>query len=286
MSASVSAVLNVFRRGANFRNQIQSIEEQSYPVGEILVWENGQDSVSTIDIKNLVKARSNSNLGVWARFAFALNAKSDFVWIIDDDSIPGSHWLGNALDTFAIHPGVIGSRGLKFRSRNAYSIYEEFGPNKPNLEAVPVDIVGHNWIFPRDWLAYFWMELPNRYQSEIAGEDIHLSFAIQKHLKLGTFVPPHPPGDKRKWGELSELSEFDGRDAAGISSDIESLKKFEKAFSHYTKLGFRVLEETKQEASSLNQWKWGLIAKLVGSQPVLAHRLAKFLKVKKRFRKK
>ena len=43
---------------------------------------------------------SNYNYGVWARFAYALNARTDYVCVLDDDTIPGNRWLGNCLNTY------------------------------------------------------------------------------------------------------------------------------------------------------------------------------------------
>ena len=45
-----------------------------------------------------VRAASASvNFGVWARFAYALNARSTYVCVFDDDTIPGSAWSRTAL---------------------------------------------------------------------------------------------------------------------------------------------------------------------------------------------
>ena len=239
---TVTAVLTAYRRRSNLPLQLAAIENQSHPVNSVMIWENGPGDHIEVDspIKTMI-ASSSTNLGVWSRFVFALNADSDFVWIIDDDTIPGTRWLENALTTFGKQPGLIGSRGLRFHSKQSYLLYDEFGPNNPSSEAKQVDIVGHNWILPRDWLAFFFLEFPNKFPNNLAGEDIHLSYAIQKHLNLGTFVPPHPVDQQEVWGELEHLSKFSGRDQNAISSNRSSLKKFEDAFSHYIKLGFTPL---------------------------------------------
>lgn len=279
---SVTVVLNVYKRGVNLSQQLEAIYSQSHAVSEILIWENGEDEIpDNIDKENLVIARSSSNLGVWARFAFALNASSDFIWIIDDDCFPGTLWLENALKTFQNHPGIIGSRGLRFVSSSSYSMYKEFGPNFPNADVEAVDIVGHNWIFPREWLSYFWSEYGDRFNSARAGEDIHLSYAIKKHLKLGSFVPPQPSNNRNLWGELPDKLKLNGTDLAGISSDIKSLRKFEKAYRHYVDLGFKPLSMSEVEASQS-----GIANELIGHGvsrfPVIAHKMAKLLRIAKR----
>lgn len=273
---SVSVVMNVFKRGRNFADQLRAIQTQTHKVEDILVWENGEDAADPRESLTII--RSNKNLGVWARFAAALNTSSDFVWVIDDDTIPGPLWLENALGTFKTSPGVIGSRGLRFRSQHSYTLYDEFGPNNPSSDIQPVDIVGHNWIFPREWLGLFWTEYANKFDSPLAGEDIHLSFAVKKHLGLQTFVPPHPEHDTARWGELPD-TKFSGRGRESISQNPKSMLRFEKAYAHYIDLGFSPLcLTTGMELSITEQME----AKLISRFPHTIQSIAGFLNLKKR----
>lgn len=274
----MTVILNVFRRGQNLSRQVASIKAQTYPVSEFLVWENGEDTSSQPAAKNYHVSRASKNFGVWARFGYALNAKSDFIWVIDDDTIPGTEWLENAINTFQSHPGVIGSRGLRFRSKNAYLSYEEFGPNFPNEEVQEVDILGHNWIFPREWLGAFWGEYEFAYGSDVAGEDIHLSYAVQKRYGLGSFVPPHPAQRPELWGEIRELSDGDGSDSPAISMSPQASRRFEMAYRHYLKIGFSILAEKGQTSVSKLQSGGYLLA---SRMPNLAHYLAGRFSIKK-----
>jgi len=271
---TVSVVLNVFKRSANYEAQLAAIKAQTHPVTEIMVWENGNDSVPPGTAS--VHARSSKNLGVWARFAFALNATSDFVWMIDDDSIPGPEWLASALDAHDQTGGLIGSRGLRFRTTESYTLYDEFGPNNPNAEIVEVDIVGHNWIFPKPWLSSFWALGDSRFDHDLAGEDIHLSFAVQKFLGVGTFVPPHPPSGFNLWGESPALDSEFGRDPHAISGNPASMKRFEDAYAHYIALGFRPLCNRRVEfAPSVFD---SVKARMVRQSPAFAHHVARILR--------
>lgn len=268
--------MNVFRRGSNFSKQLAAIRAQTHKVHKIFVWENGADESDAQP--GVIVMRSSENLGVWARFAAGLNAETDFLWVIDDDTIPGARWLENALATFQEHPGVIGSRGLRFHTPHSYTLYEEFGPNNPNSQVEQVDIVGHNWIFPRSWLAFFWTELGNRFENPLAGEDIHLSFAVKKHLGLGTFVPPHPNSDPSLWGELPD-SKFDGKGSEAISQNPKSMRRFELAYAHYIDQGFEPMCIEKGAADN------GLLsvqAKLVSRFPYLSQRVAQRLGIRKK----
>lgn len=243
-SPSVSVVMNVFRRGYQFERQLEAVLSQSHQVSEILIWENGHDTVTVGEVAEqipVIRVRSEKNLGVWARFSLGLAASSDFVWVIDDDVIPGSRWLENALETYSQRPCLVGSRGIKLWSDNSYLLYEEVGPNAPNIRAEQVDFVGHNWILPTAWLGYFWHERANAFNSAFAGEDMHVSFAVQKHLGFPTIVPPHPPEDLERWGELPQ-DEDSSRAKVGISERKDALRLFETALRHYVKRGFQVGE--------------------------------------------
>lgn len=274
---TVSVVLNVFKRSANYEAQLAAINAQTHPVTEILVWENGNDSVPPKTAS--VHARSSKNLGVWARFAFALNATSDFVWMIDDDSTPGPEWLASALDAHYQTGGLIGSRGLRFRTTDSYTLYDEFGPNNPNSDIVEVDIVGHNWIFPKSWLAHFWGLGNQRFDHDLAGEDIHLSFSVQSELGLGTFVPAHPQDSVSKWGEAPANSAIFGKDRHAISTNPASMQRFEQAYAHYISVGFRPL--CARDANLTPRITDLVSAKVIKLNPSLAHKVAKLLKFNK-----
>lgn len=270
-------ILNVYKRSANLSRQLEAISAQTIPVTEILIWENGEESSGSSG--PAIRARSDSNLGVWARFAFALNSSSQFVWIIDDDVVPGTGWLESALNVHASTGGLVGSRGLRFKTSASYTLYDEFGPNNPNGEVEEVDIVGHNWIFPRAWLGVFWGEIGNQFQNSRAGEDIHLSYAIQKNLGVGTFVPPHPANNRAIWGEQpAQESEF-GQDEHAISRSTESMRKFEEAYAHYIRCGFKPMSVRKAD---FRERAWDrAIGSAVRANPSLAHKIARLFRLTK-----
>ena len=218
MNNTITVVLNGYKR-KNLKEQVEAIKNQSVPVKEIFYWQNtvpgfdyDEDTYSELN-----SALSNYNYGVWSRFAYALNAKSDYVCVFDDDTIPGPRWLENCLETYKTHPGLLGGIGLRFKNGN-YEIdklpdgkYARYGwdsaPNLAgnNIEPVEVDIVGHSWFFTRDLLSVFWRELPEEHWSMLCGEDIHFSHMVQKYTDLKTYVPPHPPNDKTMWSSLKAM---------------------------------------------------------------------------------
>jgi len=209
---SITVILNGYKRGDHLDEQLRALQNQTIQPDEILLWYNnpGDDSEINYNIGTQIPAAyCNYNFGVWARFTFALNARSEFVCVFDDDTIPGSKWLENCLNTMNKTEGLLGTVGLLYLNplppvqSSYYEHYIRFGwPESGNNErTVEVDLVGHSWFFKKEWLSYMFRELPDpKYNT--CGEDMHFSYMLQKYAGIKTFVPPHPISDKELWGSI------------------------------------------------------------------------------------
>jgi hypothetical protein len=200
----ISAILNGYRRPNTLQEQIQAIKGQECSASiELMYWQNTQPDIQYSVPADITSAVSNVNLGVWARFAYALNAKSDYVCIFDDDTIPGKLWFQNCLDTFDAVPdaGLLGTIGVIY-TRPEYRYFRRVGWDCPNESATQADIVGHCWYFHRDFLSTFFRELPPLEQCPFVGEDIWASYMLQKFTNKKTYVPAHPTSNREMWGSL------------------------------------------------------------------------------------
>jgi hypothetical protein len=204
-------ILNGYKRGSCLNEQIDAINSQSCKPSEIMLWynypETGEVNYDIID--KIPTALSNKNLGVWARFAYALNSKSEYICMFDDDMIPGKLWFENCLNTINQVNGLMGTVGLLYHNPlppnkcSYYDPYQRFGwvHNGQSNTYIQVDFVGHAWFFKREWLSYFWRELPNpKYFT--CGEDMHFSYMLQKYGEIKTYVPPHPADNPEMWGNI------------------------------------------------------------------------------------
>lgn len=238
---SITAVLNLFKRPQNLHRQIAAVLTQSAKPHDLMIWQNdGCELPSNIDLTGTAFARCNRNLGVWSRFAFALNAKTEFVCILDDDTIPGSNWFKNCLATMDAVNGLIGTCGVKFCQSSSYMPIQRTGWPTPSNEIKQCDIVGHSWFFRREWLSYFWSEMPEITQSTITGEDMHFSYMLQKS-KIDTFTAPHPIHDRSYWGSLDGKAL--GTERNGISMTKEGMREIQNTLPLYVNKGFRLLCE-------------------------------------------
>ncbi|MCE0493767.1 glycosyltransferase [Vibrio salinus] len=233
----IAVVLNAFKRTKYLYMQLDAIEGQTIKPESIYVWQNKGEVIDEKLKSRFILAECSENLGVWARFAFALNIDADYICVFDDDTIPGERWFENCIETMKTHEGLLGTRGLRYMNPKRYHPFEHYGWGNANEETMQVDIVGHAWFFKREHLAMFWSEMPPKDSSKIAGEDIHFSYMLQK-FGLGTYVPPHPENDKSLWGSLPEYGKDIGMDENAISSDETALSRFDVALRYYTKRGF------------------------------------------------
>lgn len=247
----IAVVLNAFKRTEFLELQLNAIENQTIKPSNIYVWQNSGGEIPEKLKSRFILAECSENLGVWARFAFALNIDADYICVFDDDTIPGNRWFENCVNTIKEYDGLLGTRGLRYLSNKRYHPFENYGWGNPNEEVKEVDIVGHAWFFKREHLAVFWSELPPTNFSKVAGEDIHFSYMLQK-FGLGTYVPPHPKDDLSLWGSLPEYGKSLGTDENAISVNPEAFKKFDIALKYYVSKGFQIyLNQSKKEKKQI-----------------------------------
>lgn len=206
---SVTVILNGYRRPQALPEQYEAIRNQTHKDIDIMFWGNAYDeetikSFSMDILSSCTTALCNCNLGVWARFAFALNASTKYICMLDDDTIPGKNWISHCLNYIQEVPGLIGGRGVRFNDDTHISYpgcnYE--GVGRGNEELKRVDIVGHSWFFERDWLRYYWLDMPSMPLIS-GGEDMHLSYVLQNRLGLFSYIPPQPEDNPDLWASLN-----------------------------------------------------------------------------------
>jgi hypothetical protein len=204
MRNDITVVLNGFKRPSYLQRQVAAVINQSVKPADIFYWQNSVPGVEydmTTSSSSCVSAYASHNFGVWARFAYALNARTEWVCVFDDDTIPGSRWFENCLEHQKTNPGLHGTIGVIFNHAD-YGCERRVGWDCANPTIEQVDIVGHSWFFHRDLLSAFWRELPPKEIEYIAGEDIHFSWMVQKYTNFKTWVPPHPQENQELWGSL------------------------------------------------------------------------------------
>lgn len=239
----ITAILTLYKRPQNLKEQIDALKNQTKPPKEIWLWINDEKSIFKIepdsymnedywndleDIQMYFRSlgvdkvfKNDHNWKFYGRFAAALLVDTKYVVLYDDDTIPGKKWHENCLKSIKEKPGIYGTAGVTLQSNN-YNPHKRTGWPNPNSEIEKVDLVGHSWFFERDYLGFLWMEKPITWEN---GEDITFSFMCQKYGNVDTYVPPHPKDDKDWWGSVKGMEL--GTDEVATSNNKEiSHKQF------------------------------------------------------------
>ena len=201
----ITVILNVYRRPHLLEEQIQRVQAQTVQPKDVWVWVNHHEDNESFDFEPLIEkygikvVRSSHNFKYLGRFSLAYLAQTNFVALLDDDTMPAKRWFENCLNSHSKQPGVYGGIGVVLQSQQAYRPNFRIGWAEPNLQTERVDLVGHAWFFSKSLLKHLWAEEPYTYEN---GEDMHLSYTAQKYGGVQTFVPPHPPEDKELWSSL------------------------------------------------------------------------------------
>ena len=197
----ITVILNCYRRPYNLRMQIDALRTQTKPPKEIWLWVNKHPDNEgfSFDSLGLDKVFQNDyNWKFYGRFAGALLADTEYVAIFDDDTIPGSKWFENCLDTMEEKEGIMGTAGVILDDKY-YVRHQRAGWPTQNAKVTEVDLVGHAWFFKRDWLQYLWREKPPTWHN---GEDMHFSYSAQKYGGIKTYCPPHPTEFRELHGSI------------------------------------------------------------------------------------
>jgi glycosyltransferase involved in cell wall biosynthesis len=250
---SVTVILNGYKRGYTLEEQFEAIKNQTYKNIQIILWANVIDNKIYKFPENIVNQCnsiiSNTNYGTWGRFTAALNAKTKYIAIIDDDTIPGSMWIENCLNTIKTNDGVLTARGIIFdemfeSSYPSPQSYKPYGWCNPNSETMRVDMGCQSWFFEKNLLRAFWAEMPEVNPMNY-GEDTHISYVAQKYFGLYTYVPPHPEDNKEMWGSNPIKALKYGEDSAALSWSNDANMGMNKYWNYVRSNGYKILADEK-----------------------------------------
>jgi hypothetical protein len=142
----ITVILNCYKRPEYLKEQIEAIKSQTIPPEEIIVWYNKPEEQEQYDLSNLGAniILCDKNYKFHGRFTAALMAKTKYVAIFDDDTIPGKMWFENCLSSMKKKRGIYGTSGVVLHG-DKYLPNHKVGWNgkTPNEEIVQVDLVGH-----------------------------------------------------------------------------------------------------------------------------------------------
>ncbi|KAI3949662.1 hypothetical protein MKW92_008760 [Papaver armeniacum] len=218
----VTVILNHFKR-KTLCSQLDSLLHQTLPFHNIWVLSFG--SPNELSLKRIVESYNDSRISFisssydfkyYGRFQMALQTESDLVYILDDDMIPGKKMLeilSHVAGTEKYKNSVLGSIGriLPFRQKDyTFPSYRKFRSKEAGIylpdpayeitvdKIVQVDFLSSSWFLSAELIKTLFIETPFTFMT---GEDLHLSYQLQKYRDAGSFVLPVDPNDKETWGD-------------------------------------------------------------------------------------
>lgn len=263
----VSVVLTLYKRPKSLESQVEAILNQSLKPKEILLFidsphklniESSLDSNLCKDsawneyfklpsaleknFSNIIQVKFN--VGVWGRFSGGLLAKNKYICFFDDDTIPAHRWLESCHSEILKKDGIYGAIGILSNNLSKYPFdffHRTIGwnSNPPfalnNKKTTRVDFIGHSWFLKKDYLGAMWINANEFYKLQNVGEDAFLSYSLKKYFNLNSYIPPH---EKREFFSSIKGLEL-GKGNEAVSSDLEHLKKMNRAIKMLQKRGFK-----------------------------------------------
>lgn len=202
----VTIILNIWKR-TYFAEQISALLSQTVLPKEIWViqYENIVEIQSEINkykkyFPSIYHFKIDKNLVFFGRYSIAINANSKFVWVLDDDIIPGVKWLEKCVEKCESLNSIISCTG-RIIPKN------DFRPEEFNLENLEKNFIGdfskewnelnicsedtivdyccNSYFFKKEWISAFWSVWPVTFS---LGDDIHLSATCNYKLNIKTVV--------------------------------------------------------------------------------------------------
>ncbi|KAK9676705.1 hypothetical protein RND81_11G094300 [Saponaria officinalis] len=218
----VTVILNHFKR-KTLCAQFDSLLHQSLRFHH--VWVLAFGSPNEQSLKRIVQSYNDTRISFvgsthdfkyFGRFQLALQTEGDLVYILDDDMIPGKKMLqilSHVAGTEKYKNSVLGSIGriLPFRQKDfTFPSYRKFRSKEAGLylpdpaydilvqKVVQVDFLSSSWFLSAELVKTLFIENPMTFMT---GEDLHLSYQLQKYRNAGSYVLPVDPKDKETWGD-------------------------------------------------------------------------------------
>lgn len=198
--SDVTAILTVWKRD-HLEQQLAALYNQTEKPSEIWIYHCG----THVDLTQILRRhpwveyiKSSVNLKYFGRFSLAQYASTKYVWILDDDVIPGPAWLLKCKNMCEQENAIISSAGRIIppgdyrpeRPENVRDYYHGDLRSNAQFNYCPmntrVDYGCNSWFFKQPWINTFWSYPPRTMES---AEDMHLSSVCNIHSSIQTIVP-------------------------------------------------------------------------------------------------
>lgn len=216
----IIVILTAYKRDY-FREQITALLNQTIKPCKIILLNNGTLNVDSLRHEfGISLINSDLNTKFWGRFCIAKLFNTEYVLMVDDDTIPGKMWIENCLKLCESKNSIITGNGRTLT--NAFVSSDD---------DIQVAFGGHSWFYKKEWLKYFLIEDPINYDT---GEDIMFSALCKIHGNIETWMP------KQNGETSSEQISYSNDEHASFRrhSDWDSIRQ--DICNHYINRGWKL----------------------------------------------
>lgn len=222
----IVAILTAYKRDY-FSQQINSLLNQTQKIDKIVIFNNG--SLDLSHLKNTFKDKislinSELNTKFWGRFAIASLFNTEYVLMLDDDTIPGLRWVETCYNMCLEKNCIVTGNGRSIDNKVS------MGDGGYTEQDTKIAFGGHSWFYRKEWLKYFLMQPVVSYDT---GEDISFSAYCKINGDIDTWLP-------KQSGESSAHSQSYCDDQhASFRLNSWDLKR-EAICQHFVNLGWTI----------------------------------------------
>jgi len=196
----ITTVLTVFDRHNYLESQIESIKDQTVDSDIFMIWRN--NIKYNLDYPAIIyRNESNHFNSLYGRFYNSMHITSPYVFILDDDIIPGKRYLERCVKFSQKNNDrvVVCTYGVNFNERETkYNVSSRFNHDIFLNEPSQVHMGGQGWFMKTELLKYFLYQPPIDLST---GEDLHFSFCLYKN-NIPIYVLDKDKKDKSTWHDL------------------------------------------------------------------------------------
>ena len=183
----LTVLLTVYKR-KTLGIQLEALDAQSVRPKNVVVYHD--ESHRKIPKRRLIRrgidvTENSFNTKFLGRFAYLINAPTEWVAVLDDDIIPGRLCLENYLSQAQETDGIIGGMGRVARTNPQMESLIQPPDVGTRPQPVLVDFVGHMWLFRKAQLFDMFAIPPVTYQT---GEDMHLCFSSKLRSGISSYA--------------------------------------------------------------------------------------------------
>lgn len=195
----ITTILTVMDRIGYLESQLKSIETQTIKSDIIIHWNS--DEEYKLEYPSIIYRNQNKSAPLYNRFISSININTPYVFICDDDILPGKNYLERCIEFSRKKNNnlCIVSYGMIFKEgETKYNVYQRINHKSNITKPTLVNMGGQGYFLPTKLLKHFNTSMIY----EEYGEDIHLGYICWLN-KIPTYVLDKDINNPYTWQDLT-----------------------------------------------------------------------------------